>query len=573
MSAKFYTLLTDIGAAKLASAAALSVPLKITQMAVGDGGGVLPTPSAQQTALVAEKRRAALNMLYIDPQNSSQIIAEQVIPETEGGWWIREVGLFDETGALIAVGNCPESYKPQLAEGSGRTQTVRMVLITSSTDNITLKIDPAVVLATRKYVDDKALELKVYADDQMAKHLAAPDPHSQYAPKASPTFIGTPKAPTPAAGNNTTQVATTAFVQAALTALINGAPDTLDTLKEIAAAINNDPNFSTTINNALALKAPLSSPALTGTPTAPTAAQSVNNTQIATTAFVKSAIAGMVGSAPAALDTLNELAAALGNDPNFATTMLNALAGKQPLDNTLTNLSGKDVAGLLAYLGLGDASGYVGRLLKIQVFYSSGIYNPTPGTKKVIVEMVGGGGGGAGSKAAGTGQVAVGGAGGAGSYAKGQFTSGFSGVQVTVGSKGLGGTVSDPYASDGGASSFGSLMTAAGGSSGKPAGPANSFPFSTAAAVVSAGANNANIIGTPGQGASASIAVSAALVTESPGGSSQFGAGGFITAFNAKGVNGSGYGSGGGPSKVNGGNAAVAGGDGSQGLVIVWEYA
>ena len=362
MSAKFYTLLTDIGAAKLASAAALGVPLKITQMAVGDGGGVLPTPNAQQTKLVAEKRRADLNMLYIDPQNSSQIIAEQVIPETEGGWWIREVGLFDDTGALIAVGNCPESYKPQLAEGSGRTQTVRMVLITSSTDNITLKIDPSVVLATRKYVDDKVLELKVYVDDQMAKHLAAPDPHSQYAPKESPTFTGTPKAPTPAAGNDTTQVATTAFVQAALTALINGAPATLDTLKEIAAAINNDPKFSTTINNALALKAPLSSPALTGTPTAPTAAQSVNNTQIATTAFVKSAIAEMVGSAPAALDTLNELAAALGNDPNFATTMLNALSGKQPLDNTLTNLSGKDVAGLLTYLGFSEyIKGLIGK--------------------------------------------------------------------------------------------------------------------------------------------------------------------------------------------------------------------
>ena len=356
MSTKFYTLLTDIGAAKLASAAALGVPLKITHMAVGDGGGALPTPDAKQTALVNEKRRAALNMLYIDPQNSSQIIAEQVIPENEGGWWIREVGLFDESGALIAVGNCPESYKPQLAEGSGRTQTVRMVLITSSTDNITLKIDPAVVLATRKYVDDKVLELKVFVDDKMAKHLAAPDPHSQYAPKESPTLTGTPKAPTPAEGNNTTQIATTAFVQAALMALINDAPATLDTLKEIAAAINNDPKFSTTINNALALKAPLLSPALTGTPTAPTAAQSVNNTQIATTAFVKSAIAAMVGSAPAALDTLNELAAALGNDPNFATTMLNALAGKQPLDNTLTNLSGKDVAGLLAYLGLGEGS-------------------------------------------------------------------------------------------------------------------------------------------------------------------------------------------------------------------------
>ncbi|MCM8191927.1 phage tail protein [Enterobacter hormaechei] len=324
MSAKFYTLLTDIGAAKLASAAALGVPLKITQMAVGDGGGVLPTPSAQQTALVAEKRRASLNMLYIDPQNSSQIIAEQVIPETEGGWWIREVGLFDDTGALIAVGNCPESYKPQLAEGSGRTQTVRMVLITSSTDNITLKIDPAVVLATRKYVDDKVLELKVYVDDLMAEHLAAADPHTQYAPKESPVLTGTPKAPTAPAGTNTTQIASTAFVQAVVTAL----------------------------NNALALKAPLASPAMTGTPTAPTAAQTVNNTQIATTAFVKSAIAALVASSPAALDTLNELAAALGNDPNFATTMTNALAGKQPLDATLTSLSGKNISELLQYLRL-----------------------------------------------------------------------------------------------------------------------------------------------------------------------------------------------------------------------------
>ncbi|MGV4181820.1 phage tail-collar fiber domain-containing protein [Citrobacter braakii] len=356
MSAKFYTLLTDIGAAKLASAAALGVPLKITHMAVGSGGGVLPAPNAQQTALVAEERRAALNMLYIDPQNSSQIIAEQVIPENEGGWWIREVGLFDETGALIAVGNCPESYKPKLAEGSGRTQTVRMVLITSSTDNITLKIDPAVVLATRKYVDDKALELKVYVDDLMAKHLAAVDPHSQYAPKDSPTLTGTPKAPTAAAGNNSVQIANTAFVQAAILALIGGAPATLDTLKEIAAAINNDPNFSTTINNALALKAPLASPALTGAPTAPTAVQSTNNTQIATTAFVKSAVAGLVGSSPEALDTLNELAAALGNDPNFATTVMNALAGKQPLDATLTNLSGKSISGLLEYLGLGEGS-------------------------------------------------------------------------------------------------------------------------------------------------------------------------------------------------------------------------
>ena len=356
MTVKYYAILTNQGAARLANATMLGSKLNLTQMAVGDANGVLPTPDPAQTKLINQKRIAPLNLLSVDPNNQSQIIAEQIIPENEGGFWIREIGLYDDEGVLIAVANCPETYKPQLQEGSGRTQTIRMILVVTNTEAITLKIDPSVVLATRKYVDDEVLELRLYVDEQMRNHIAAQDPHTQYAQKHNPTFTGEPKAPTPAAGNNTTRIATTEFVQAAITALINGAPATLDTLKEIAAAINNDPKFSTTINNALALKAPLSSPALTGTPTAPTAAQSVNNTQIATTAFVKSAIAAMVGSAPAALDTLNELAAALGNDPNFATTMLNALSGKQPLDNTLTNLSGKDVAGLLAYLGLGEGS-------------------------------------------------------------------------------------------------------------------------------------------------------------------------------------------------------------------------
>ncbi|HCU6890745.1 TPA: phage tail protein [Escherichia coli] len=573
MSTKFYTLLTDIGAAKLASAAALGVPLKITHMAVGDGGGVLPTPDAKQTALVNEKRRAALNMLYIDPQNSSQIIAEQVIHENEGGWWIREVGLFDESGALIAVGNCPESYKPQLAEGSGRTQTVRMVLITSSTDNITLKIDPAVVLATRKYVDDKALELKVYVDDLMAKHLAAPDPHSQYAPKESPTFTGTPKAPTPAAGNNTTQLATTAFVQAALTALINGAPATLDTLKEIAVAINNDPKFSTTINNALALKAPLSSPALTGTPTAPTAAQSVNNTQIATTAFVKSAIAGMVGSAPAALDTLNELAAALGNDPNFATTMLNALAGKQPLDNTLTNLSGKDVAGLLAYLGLGDANGYVGRKVAEKWITTSGTYTPTPGTKKIRVTIIGGGGGGGSGQTNSAGYVSAGSGGGAGGVARKTIdVTSVSSVSVTIGSGGNPGVFSSNQPGDGGTTSFGSYMTAGGGGRGNNCG-------SVAFGVTQLIANGGGGVGSGGDintiGGSGGPAIILGQGYTSGGGGNSIVAGGgqpIATTSSMSGIDGS-YGSGGSGAYILASGSEKNGGRGGDGVCIVEEYA
>lgn len=161
------------------------------------------------------------------------------------------------------------------------------------------------------------LKQKVEKDGQdLADHIAATDPHSQYAPKSSPTFTGTPAAPTVVKTDNSTKLATTAHVK-----------------------------------TVVADYAPLSSPGLTGKPTAPTAAQASNDTQLATTAFVKAAIAALVASSPAALDTLNELAAALGNDPNFATTMTNALAGKQPLDNTLTALSGKSVAALLEYLG------------------------------------------------------------------------------------------------------------------------------------------------------------------------------------------------------------------------------
>lgn len=154
MSAKFFALLTVIGANKLAKATALGTTLKITQMAVGDGGGTLPMPSAEQTKLVNEKRRAGINTLFIDPKNTNQIVAEQVIPENEGGYWIREIGLFDDEGSLIAVGNCPETYKPQLQEGSGRTQTIRMILIVSHAESVELKVDPSVVLATREFVDN-----------------------------------------------------------------------------------------------------------------------------------------------------------------------------------------------------------------------------------------------------------------------------------------------------------------------------------------------------------------------------------------------------------------------------------
>ncbi|MDM3162718.1 phage tail protein [Citrobacter sp. Cf118] len=170
MATKYLALLTNIGAAKLAKATALGTKVEITQLAVGDGNGVLPTPNPAQTALVHELRRAPLNMLTVEPANASQIIAEQVIPEDVGGWWIREIGLFDKDGDMVAIANCAETYKPQLQEGSGRVQVIRVILIVSSTEAVTLKIDPAVVLATRQYVDNKIIEVKSYADELMRTH-------------------------------------------------------------------------------------------------------------------------------------------------------------------------------------------------------------------------------------------------------------------------------------------------------------------------------------------------------------------------------------------------------------------
>lgn len=152
-------------------------------MGVGDGNGALPIPDRAQKALVHEVRRADLNQLAIDPANASQIIVEQVLPEDVGGWWLREIGIYDEAGDLCAVANCPPSYKPLMVEGSGRTQVVRVVLIVTSTAAIELKIDPSVVLATRKYADDQMIEVRAYADTLLAQHLAALDPHPQYKPK------------------------------------------------------------------------------------------------------------------------------------------------------------------------------------------------------------------------------------------------------------------------------------------------------------------------------------------------------------------------------------------------------
>ncbi len=382
---KFKTVITDTGAKKLAQAAAPDgKPVRLTHMAVGDGGGTLPTPDSKQTRLVHEVWRHTVNRVILDATHQNRIIAELVIPPETGGFWIREIGVFDEHGDLIAVGNTAESYKPAVAEGSGRAQTFRTILTVSSTATVVLTVDNTMVMATVDYVDDKLKE-----HEQSRRH---PDASltakgfvqlSSATNSVSETQAATPKAVKAAydlangkytaqdasttrkglvqlssATNSTseTQAATPKAVKAAydlanakytaqdattaqkgivqLSSATNSTSETLAATSKAVKAVMDETNK----------KAPLNSPALTGTPTTPTARQGTNNTQIASTAFVMAAIAALVDSSPDALNTLNELAAALGNDPNFATTMTNALAGKQPKDATLTALAGLTTA-------------------------------------------------------------------------------------------------------------------------------------------------------------------------------------------------------------------------------------
>ncbi|ANE58230.1 TPA: tail fiber protein [Escherichia coli] len=378
---KFKTVITDTGAKKLAQAAAPGGnPVRLTHMAVGDGGGTLPTPDSKQTRLVHEVWRHTVNRVILDATHQNRIIAELVIPPETGGFWIREIGVFDEHGDLIAVGNTAESYKPAVAEGSGRAQTFRTILTVSSTATVALTVDNTMVMATVDYVDDKLKEhehsrrhpdasLTAKGFVQLSSATNSTSEALAATPKAvkaaydlangkytaqdattarkglvqlssatnstSETLAATPKAVKAAYdlanAKYTAQDATTAqkgIVQ--LSSATNSTSETLAATSKAVKAVMDETNK----------KAPLNSPALTGTPTTPTARQGTNNTQIASTAFVMAAIAALVDSSPDALNTLNELAAALGNDPNFATTMTNALAGKQPKDATLTALAG-----------------------------------------------------------------------------------------------------------------------------------------------------------------------------------------------------------------------------------------
>lgn len=305
MSQTYYAILTAIGEAKLANAAALNTTLRIAKMAVGDGGGVVPTPNRSQTALVGEWYRAGLNTLAVDPSNTSQIIAELVIPEATGGNWIREMGLIDADGNLIAVANTPPSYKPQLAEGSGRTQVLRMVLIVSSASAVELKIDPSVVLATRQYVDDAITVAVNRLDDKQSVRVAST---ANLALSGTPTVDGIVLAVGDrilvknqdtasqnglyliAAGtwNRALDADASSEVTPGLTVYVEQGTAQADTIwKLVTDAPIALGTTALTFADITSGYAPLKSPTFTGDPKAPTPPRFDNDTSLSTTEYVK----------------------------------------------------------------------------------------------------------------------------------------------------------------------------------------------------------------------------------------------------------------------------------------------
>lgn len=157
-NSQFFAILTAVGEAKQANATALGQPWTFAQMAVGDANGTDPIPNRTQTRLINEWRRAPVNQVRTDPANPNIIITEQVIPADVGGKWIREIALYDADGDMVAVANCAPSFKPLLMQGTGKTQIIRMNFIVANTASVVLKIDPAIVLATRDYVDTQIVE-------------------------------------------------------------------------------------------------------------------------------------------------------------------------------------------------------------------------------------------------------------------------------------------------------------------------------------------------------------------------------------------------------------------------------
>jgi phage-related tail fiber protein len=314
MSTTYKTVITDKGAERIAAALLPDgEKLRITHFAVGDGNGSTPTPDVSQTALVHEVYRGEVSNIHIDVDDTTRIVVEGIIPTSQGGFWVREIGLYDDQGELVVVGNAPEGYKPLPSEGAGRVLNCQVFVAVSNTDAIELKVvsDAFLPDATTEKRGLTILSSETNSDDETKAATS----------KAVKAVMDVAKGKYTAVDASTTRKG---LVQ--LTSATNSDSEVLALSAKAGKVLATQ----------ISAKADLSSPAFTDKPTTPTAAEGDKSQQIANTEFVMRAIASLIDSSPEALNTLNELAQALGNDPNFATTVTNALAGKQPLNALLT---------------------------------------------------------------------------------------------------------------------------------------------------------------------------------------------------------------------------------------------
>lgn len=515
-NSQFFAILTAIGKAKQANADALGVAWTFAQMGVGDANGTDPIPSEQQTQLINERRRAPLNQLKVDPANANVIIAEQVIPESVGGWWIREVGLYDADGDLVAVANCAPSFKPLLSQGSGRTQVVRMNLIVSNTANIELKIDPSVVLATRSYVDSKILE-ELYKLDSKQSVRAATTTNIALAALQNIDGVALLAGDRVLVKNQ--NAAKDNGIYIAATGAWKRAPDA-DTSVEVTSALllsveqgttQADTRWQLVTDGAIVLGttalifqnvtqgfAPINSPAFQGAPTVPTLMGTDVSTKIANAATVREIMA-IFGHGAIGAKTLPDFKAIVAGGnylaygalvPNLATpnappdsdgNVLGVIAVTPRLDCTyyLAFENGIKSATRRFWVGqynLPDKNLYWSRLItsddlpyRGKVYYkTSGVYQWTvpAGVTKVYVKVAGGGGSGALQPL----DSGPGGGGGGGVSKRLVTVTPGSVIQVTVGAGGASVTTNGANGNAGGTSSFGTFCSATGGKGGVVAG-------------------------------------------------------------------------------------------------------
>ncbi|EFI3750191.1 hypothetical protein HH607_004421 [Escherichia coli] len=409
MSTAYKTVVTDKGAERIAAALLPDgKKLKITHFAVGDGSGSIPTPTTSQTALVHEVYRGEVSNVHTDGDSTTRIIVEGIIPASQGGFWVREIGLYDDQGVLIAVCSAPERYKPTPAEGATSVLNCQVHVVVSNTSAIQLKVldnaflpdattatrgltilsnetdsDDETKSATPKAVNAVRKQLPVVATDirdRTSGRVALPGMFGygailtdvkNFSGTAGVTeFLTWVKAATPgmyqvsqSAGDNNI-IPGVVFSGLIEIKYIDSSRNSSGPQNEEKCifffGVNGDFWYNRyhangdgsligwenlkvdveALKRLIALKADLNSPVFTGTPAAPTAAVNDSSRQIANTEFVMRAITALIDSSPATLNTLNKLARAIGSDPNFATTVTNALAGKQPLNELLTAFSG-----------------------------------------------------------------------------------------------------------------------------------------------------------------------------------------------------------------------------------------